>query len=73
MRVFLGIILGILLTVAGAYVIDSVNAGPPSASADASAPRKPMVNWDVVDNNWQAFTGTLSRGWHRLERMAESK
>jgi hypothetical protein len=46
MRVLLGIILGGVLTVGGAYLYDSHNtlAG---ANAPASVQR-PMVNWDVV-------------------------
>ena len=33
MRVFLGIIIGVFLTIAGAYVFDSVTTGPATASA----------------------------------------
>ena len=70
MRVFLGIVIGVFLTIAGAYVIDSVNAGPPSAGTTetATASRRPMVNWDVVDHNWHAFAETVRIGWNRLTR-----
>jgi hypothetical protein len=73
MRVFLGIILGIVLTIGGAYVFDSVNNGPAGSSADAGAARKPMVNWDVVDTNWHAFTVSVRTGWHRLEHLTDSR
>jgi hypothetical protein len=66
MRVFVGIILGVFLTIASAYVIDSVTTGPATASAEATAPRKPMVNWDVVDHNWTTFTRSVRTGWNRL-------
>jgi hypothetical protein len=68
MRVFLGIILGVFLTIAGAYVIDSVTTGPATAGAEAGATvaRRPMVNWDVVDHNWHAFTESVRLGWNRL-------
>ena len=67
MRVFLGIIIGVFLTIAGAYVIDSVNTGPAVAGADTTTAR-PMVNWDVVDHNWHAFTQSVRVGWNRLTK-----
>jgi hypothetical protein len=68
MRVLLGIILGVFLTIAGAYVIDAVTTGPVTAGAgaDATVARRPMVNWDVVDHNWHAFTDSVRNGWNRL-------
>jgi hypothetical protein len=67
MRVFLGIIIGVFLTIASAYVIDSMNTGPATAGATAPAQR-PMVNWDVVDHNWRAFTDSVRLGWNRLTK-----
>jgi hypothetical protein len=52
MRAFLGMILGALLTVAGAYAIDGYHA-----RNDAAA--KPMVNWDVVSANWNGVQAGL--------------
>jgi hypothetical protein len=66
MRVFLGIILGCFLTIAAAYVIDSVTTGPATAGAEATVQRRPMVNWDVVDRNWHAFAESVRIGWNRL-------
>ena len=69
MRVFLGIIIGVFLTIASAYVIDSVTTGPATATADTTtAARRPMVNWDVVDHNWHAFTESVRVGWNRLTK-----
>jgi hypothetical protein len=68
MRFFLGIVVGILLTVGGAYLFDSFNS-PNSAEATGSVTSsidRPMVNWDVVDKNWTALTGQVRRGWHKL-------
>jgi len=46
MRLFLGMILGAVLTVALAYVHDT--------NAVARTPAgQTMVNWDVVNRNWQ--------------------
>jgi hypothetical protein len=68
MRVFLGIIIGVFLTIASAYVIDSVTTGPATAGAATTAEHRPMVNWDVVDHNWHAFTESVRIGWNRLTR-----
>jgi hypothetical protein len=68
MRVFLGIILGIFITVAGAYIYDSMTVGTAVATAQAPAGdvTKPMVNWDVVDRNWRVFTDRVRHAWSRL-------
>ena len=66
MRLFLGIILGVFLTIASAYVIDSVTTGPATASAETTVQRRPMVNWEVVDHNWHAFAQSVRLGWNRL-------
>ena len=29
-----------------------------------------MVNWDVVDHNWRAFTDSVRLGWNRLTKSA---
>lgn len=56
MRLIFGIILGALLTVGSAYVIDS---GSPT---DA----KPMVNWDVVSKNVETLGTKMRQGWAKL-------
>src|SRR4029453_2562178 len=53
MRVLIGIILGVVLTVGGAYLYDSHIAQTPTSTASA---QRPMVNWDVVSNNWNHLT-----------------
>jgi hypothetical protein len=68
MRVFLGIILGIFLTIASAYVIDSLTTGPATATAETTVQQRPMVNWDVVGANWHGFTESVRLGWNRLTR-----
>jgi hypothetical protein len=71
MRLLLGIILGVCLTVGGAYIYDSHNAldatgttgAPGSASASAL---RPMVNWDIVSVEWQHLTERARSEWTRL-------
>jgi len=64
MRVLIGIILGGVLTVGGAYVYDSHNA---LLTADAPASvQRPLVNWDVVNTKWNHLTGSARAEWTRL-------
>lgn len=55
MRFLLGLILGCVLTVAGAYIADAVHA-----------PNKPMVNWDVVASHVDAVTALARQGWKKI-------
>ena len=56
MRIFLGMILGAILTVVGAYSYDVVT-GKMAATVDTPSnvamDERPMVNWDIVGKNWQ--------------------
>jgi hypothetical protein len=63
MRVLFGIILGVLLTVGGAYLYDS-HTGATATNA-SSAPR-PMVNWDVVSRKWNRLTERARAEWVRV-------
>jgi uncharacterized membrane protein len=64
MRVFLGMILGFFLTVAGAYLYDAATTGTePTAQASEN---RPMVNWDVAERNWQQFTSRVRQEWNKL-------
>jgi hypothetical protein len=56
MRLFFGILLGIALTVGGAYVVDS--------TAGTGAAR--MVNWDVVAKNVDGVTNFVRDGWKKI-------
>jgi hypothetical protein len=64
MRVLIGIILGALLTIGGAYLYDSHN-GLSGTGTSASAQR-PMVNWDVVSTKWNHLTDRARAEWTRL-------
>jgi len=71
MRVLFGMVLGALLTVGSAFLYDTWPTGP-SANKTPTVEQRPMVNWDVVVENWrggsqrarEAFT-TLS---HKVTR-----
>jgi hypothetical protein len=64
MRLLLGIFLGAFLTIGGAYLYDSQNALD-AANAPSSVQR-PMVNWDIVNTNWQHLTEKARSEWTRL-------
>jgi hypothetical protein len=61
MRLILGMILGVALTIGGAYVSDSSTKSPASG-VDA----RPMVNWDVVAKNFDSLTVLVKQGWAKL-------
>jgi hypothetical protein len=74
MRLLLGMILGALLTVAGAYAYDtSTGRAPNGLSVSAAGARPPMVNWDVVSDNWSGvqtnlrnLSADVEKGWKRI-------
>jgi len=65
MRVLLGIILGALLLIGGAYVYDSHNAMV-ALNDPASAQHRPLVNWDVVSQKWDRLAARARAEWNRL-------
>lgn len=64
MRVLLGMFLGAMLTIGGAYVHDS--RANDTRLPDGAAIERPMVNWDVVGKNWNQFTARMRDEWNRL-------
>jgi hypothetical protein len=73
MRFFLGVILGILLTVGGAYTYDTVtsrsaNAPPATATATSADDQRPMVNWDVVSKDLDDLRGALVEVGNRVQQ-----
>jgi hypothetical protein len=67
MRMFFGIIVGIILTIGAAYVTDSVRN---TSGAEGTAER-PVVNWDVVNHGIKALSSTVQGGWARLTGQAK--
>jgi hypothetical protein len=57
MRFFLGLIIGVALTIGGAYVVDNMNSGPGA---------RPMVNWDVVAKNIDGVVALARDGWKKI-------
>lgn len=63
MRLLLGIILGVLITVGAAYLYDSSHA---AGTTTAAADQRPLVNWDVVGAKWDTLTHRARTEWARL-------
>jgi hypothetical protein len=65
MRVFLGMILGALLLVAGVYSYDSMRTSSVANGQVAQANRT-IVNWDVAATDWRALKARAHDDWIRL-------
>ena len=73
MRLLFGMILGAFLTIGGAYIYDTATA-PSLASTAQTLEGKPMVNWDVVGEQWRlpaAVIETMAHHHSFLEASAE--
>lgn len=55
MRFIFGVIIGGLLTVGGAYVLDRT-----------SGVAEPMVNWNVVAKNLDSVSALAREGWKKI-------
>ena len=67
MRVLIGIILGAVLTVGGAYLYDSQTIpGAATSSSSSASAQRPMVNWDVVSTKWNHLTERARAEWTRI-------
>jgi hypothetical protein len=65
MRVFLGMILGALLLVAGVYIYDSQSTST-VANGQAASANRTIVNWDVAATDWQALKARAHDDWIRI-------
>jgi hypothetical protein len=70
MRLILGMILGAILTIGLAYYSDSMHTST-VASGPSASDNRPMVNWDVVQSNWDAFKQRAQTGWTELRARVE--
>jgi hypothetical protein len=66
MPLFLGLILGMILTIGSAYLYDASISEPSKAATQTSIEQRPMVNWDVVNRNWQSWSLDLRNTWNKL-------
>jgi hypothetical protein len=65
----LGVILGVILTVAGAYAYDSSTGRVPNGlPPTAAGGNPPLVNWDVVSEDWATFKASVRESAGNLEK-----
>ena len=62
MRTFMGILLGIVVTIGTVYVFDAWTTAPPEPVAD----QRPIVNWDVVAKKWDGVATKARVVWSKL-------
>jgi hypothetical protein len=67
MRVFLGMILGALLLVAGVYIYDSQSTST-VANGERAGVSRTIVNWDVAATDWEALKLRTQRDWIKLSQ-----
>jgi hypothetical protein len=65
MQVFLGMILGALLLVAGVYLYDSQSTSS-VANGPSAANSRTIVNWDVAAADWHALKTRAHEDWIKL-------
>jgi hypothetical protein len=66
--ILLGFILGVIVTIAGAYEYDATTGRAANGlSADASA-QAPLVNWNIVSNDWQHLQSRVRLQTENLEQ-----
>jgi hypothetical protein len=66
MRVLLGIILGVFMTIGFAYVYDASTNRPAELSAKTGVEHRSMVNWNVVSENWREWSLSVRNTWNKL-------
>ncbi len=66
MPALFGFILGVVVTILGAYLYDAAtgNAGNGMSASNQA----PMVNWNVVSNDWQIFEDHVRTTADNIER-----
>jgi hypothetical protein len=71
--VLIGIILGVALTIAGAYEYDSVTGRTANGlSASSAGGHAPMVNWGVVSDDWQTLQTSVRAKAGTLEQQLKA-
>lgn len=65
MQIFLGMILGAVLLIAGVYVYDSMQTSE-VANGQVAQSNRTIVNWDVAATDWSALKTRAHDDWVRI-------
>ena len=73
MPVLLGFILGVAITIVGAYEYDTSSGRAANGlSATAAGGQAPMVNWGVVNDNWKNLQSAVHVKAENLEQQLKA-
>ena len=74
MRVLIGMIFGAVLTVGAAFFHDTWATGPSTTGTGTTttSEQRPMVNWDVVNQNWRVVSQRARDAWTTLSHKVTS-
>ena len=74
MRMLFGIVVGVMLTVGVAFIVDTTATGSSTTTGTGSAPveHRKMVNWDVVGDNFRIARERAREAWTKLSQKVAS-
>jgi hypothetical protein len=74
MRMLFGIVVGVMLTVGVAFIVDTTATGSSTTTGTGSAPveHRKMVNWDVVGDNVRIARERANEAWTRISHKISS-
>ena len=72
MRVLFGMILGAVLTFGAAFLYDTWTTRPSTTGTASTFEQRPMVNWDVVGENWRVVSRRAREAWTALAHKVTS-
>jgi hypothetical protein len=67
MPTLFGFILGVIVTIAGAYLYDSSTGRAANGLSPTTTATAPMVNWNVVTDDWHTFTTSVQNTTNDLQ------
>jgi hypothetical protein len=70
MPALFGFMLGVVVTILGAYLYDAASGN--AANGLSASTQAPMVNWNVVNNDWQNFETNVRTTADNLERTIKN-
>lgn len=68
MPMLLGFILGVALTITGAFAYDTTTGRAPNGLSPNTNAQAPMVNWNVVSDDWHGVQTNLQSLGEDLQR-----
>ena len=67
MPALFGFILGVVVTITGAYLYDASTGRAANGLSPTTTATAPMVNWNVVTDDWHTFTTSVQNTTNDLQ------